>query len=120
MPPIDDKTRLTHMSEASRKALKFTKGFTRSRLDEDETLTLALIKLLEIVGEAAAQISGETKTRYPQIPWRKISGMRNQLIHGYSILNLDILWQTIIDDLPPLVEQLQKIIDDAEEQQKFF
>ena|SRR5436309_15151844 len=120
MPSIDDRTRLHHILDAATKALSFTKGLSRSHLDSDEKLTLALVRLLEIVGEAASQTTPETTNRYAEIPWKKIVGMRNQLIHGYAQVNLDILWQTIKDDLPPLVTQLQRIIDEAEPQQKLF
>ncbi len=57
-------------------------------------------------------VSSELKNRYPDVPWKKIIGMRNKLIHGYFDVNLDILWQTIMDDLPPLVEQLRRVIED--------
>lgn len=120
MPSVDDNTRLHHMVDAARKALHFTNGLSRYDLDSDEKLTLALTRLLEIIGEAASQISPETRNRLSTIPWKKMTGMRNALIHGYQQVNLDILWQTIIDDLPPLVNELQKIIDEAEQQQKLF
>jgi uncharacterized protein with HEPN domain len=120
MPPIDDATRLHHILEAARKALRFTKGLSRPDLDSDEKLTLALTKLLEIVGEAASQMSAEAKDRFSSLPWKKMIGMRNILIHSYQNMNLDILWQTIQDDLPPLVTEPQRIIDEAERQQKLF
>ena len=120
MPSVDDKTRLHHILDAARKTLIFTIGLSRGDLDSDEKLTLALTRLLEIVGEASSQISPETKSRFSTIPWKKIVGMRNQLIHGYAQVDLDILWQTIKDDIPPLVTELQKIIDESEQQQKMF
>ncbi len=118
MPPIDDITRLHHIMDAARKALSFTKGLSRQHLDSDEKLTLALTRLLEIIGEAASQMAPETKNRFLAIPWKKIVGMRNKLIHGYAQVNLDILWQTLKDDLPPLVTQLQTIIDETKGQER--
>ena len=68
--------------------------------------------MVEIIGEAAAKISPETKSRYPQIPWADIVGMRNRLVHGYFEIDLDRLWDTITDDLPPLVADLEKTLPD--------
>ena len=119
MPSIEeDINRLQHIMDAARKALSFTKGLSRHHLDSDVKLTLALTRLLEIVGEAASQIAPDTKNRFSAIPWKKIVGMRNRLIHGYQNVNLDILWQTITDDLPPLVTTIQKVIDEAKGQQR--
>jgi uncharacterized protein with HEPN domain len=89
-------------------------------LDTDEKLSLALVRLLEIIGEAAAKVTPETQNRYPSLPWKRITGTRNRLIHGYDQVNLDILWQIITADLPPLVNELQKVIDSEEQQQKLF
>lgn len=65
--------------------------------------------MLEIIGEAAAKISNESREELPQIPWLNIIGMRNRLIHAYFDINLDILWKTIKEDLPPLISELQQI-----------
>ena len=68
------------------------------------------MKAIEIVGEAASKISEECREDFPQIPWTNIIGMRNRLIHAYFDLNLDILWKTITEDLPPLIAELEKIL----------
>ncbi len=73
-------------------------------------LELALTHLLEIIGEAAARISEETQSRYPQIPWRQIIGLRNRLIHGYDVVDLDILWDIADQDLPSLIAELKAIL----------
>ncbi len=70
-------------------------------------LQLALTRLVEIVGEAAARVSSERQARHPDIPWRIIAGTRNRLIHGYDVVDLDVLWDTVTDDLPPLIVQLE-------------
>jgi len=114
MEQIDDNKRLHHIVNAATQAMGFVQGLSREHLDMDEKLALALTRLLEIVGEAGAQVSSEMKNRYPDIPWNKIIGMRNKLIHGYFDVNLDMLWQTIMDDLPPLVEQLQEVLKKIE------
>ena len=67
-----------------------------------------------MIGEAANTVSKETQAGHPEIPWRKMSGLRNRLIHGYFNVNLDIVWDTLRQDLPPLVEQLSRLLDDLE------
>jgi uncharacterized protein with HEPN domain len=71
---------------------------------------LALTRLLEIMGEAASRVPVEARIRYPEIPWVQMVGMRNRLIHGYDAVDFDILWQTVIEDLPPLIAALEGIV----------
>ncbi|HEY4612631.1 MAG TPA: HepT-like ribonuclease domain-containing protein [Bacteroidota bacterium] len=115
-----DVIRLRHMLDASRKAILFTKAKSRRDLDVDEQLSLALVRLLEIVGEAATTVTPEGQNRYSTIPWKTVIGTRNRLIHGYYQVNLDVLWQIVSTDLPALVIELQKAIDNEEQQQKLF
>jgi len=98
------------MLDAAREAESFSQNKTRNSLDTDRKLALALVKCIEIIGEAAAQISNESREALPQIPWADIIGMRNRLIHAYFDINLDILWKTIIEDLPPLISELEKTV----------
>ena len=70
---------------------------------------LALGRLLEILGEAAKNVSEATKDTAPRIPWRQIAGTRDRLIHGYFAIDPDILWAIITDDLPPLIIELQQL-----------
>jgi uncharacterized protein with HEPN domain len=74
-------------------------------------LNLALVRLMEVVGEAAAQIPEEIRARYPEVPWRDVADFRNRLIHGYDAVDFDILWTIIQSDLPPLIRHLETIID---------
>lgn len=84
------------------------RGKTRPDLDSDRMLNLALVRLLEIVGEAANRVSVEERSRFPRIPWFQLIGLRNRLIHGYDSVDFDILWQIVTQDLPPLVEELER------------
>ena len=77
---------------------------------EDRVRQLALRKLVEVVGEAANRVSEGTQQQYAAIPWSQIIGLRNRLVHGYDDINLDILWQIIQNDLPPLTERLKAIV----------
>ena len=106
----EDLVRLRHMLDAARKAVAFSEGRTRNDLDSDEMLSLALVRLLEIIGEAAKRVSEELWQQYPEIPWKQIAGTRDRLIHGYFDVDLDIIWSIIADDLPILIADLGKMI----------
>ncbi len=110
-----DLIRLRHMLDAARDAQNFARGRSRVDLDHDRMLVLALMKALEIVGEAAYQVSPLTQSQYPEIPWADIIGMRHRLVHGYFSFNLDILWKTIEDDLPHLISVLEAILGEEQE-----
>ncbi len=110
-----DHTRLQHMLDASLEALTFTEGRTRADLDTDRMLMRAVVKDIEIIGEAAASVSTETREARPQIRWKAIVGMRHRLIHGYFDINLDLVWLTLTDDLPPLIDQLRAILKSEEQ-----
>jgi uncharacterized protein with HEPN domain len=104
-----DRIRLQHMLDAANEALEFVRDQQRSDLDTDRKLVLSLIKELEIIGEAAGQVSAEIRTQYDAIPWQDISGMRNRLIHAYFDIDLDVVWTTVTTDLPLLKTELEKI-----------
>ena len=106
MPRDRDRVRLLHMLEHAREAIQLVEGRTRQDLDTDRLLSLALVRLLEIVGETAAKVSPEGRTRYPDIPWSEIVSLRNRLIHGYDSVDSDILWRIVESDLPVLVRSL--------------
>jgi uncharacterized protein with HEPN domain len=88
-----DVVRLQHMVDAANQALAFVAEKSRSEFENDQVLALALVKLIEIFGEAASKITRDMKSQSPQIPWADIIAMRNRLIHGYFDVNLDIVWQ---------------------------
>ena len=105
----DDKTRIKHMLDAAEKAVNFVNKKTFQELRNEEILALALVKLIEIVGEAASRVSKEYREKNSQIPWSAMIGMRNRLVHAYFDINLKILWQTTQEDLPCLIEELKKL-----------
>lgn len=107
---LKDEDRVRHMLEAALKAAEFSKGHNRSDLDADEKLTLSLVHLLEILGEAAGKVSEDFRGRHPEIPWNRVSGIRNRLIHGYFDVDMDIVWQTVAERLPELIGQLKKLV----------
>jgi uncharacterized protein with HEPN domain len=98
------------MLDHTNEAIALLRDKSRVDLDKDRTLNLALTRLLEIIGEAASQIPKEDQARYVEIPWPKIIGLRNRLIHGYDSIDLDIVWQIVTRDLPPLAVAVEKVI----------
>jgi len=106
----DDRVRLHHMLDAAREAVSFIRDKPRESLHDDRKLVLALVKAIEIIGEAAVNVTKECREDLPGIPWTNITGMRNRLIHAYFDINLDILWQTVTEDLKPLINELEKTL----------
>jgi len=108
-----DAIRLRHMLDAAEEAIGFVRGRTRQDLDHDRMLVLALMKDIEIIGEAAYQVTQETRQSLPEIPWEDIVGMRHRLVHAYFDINLDILWATVQEDLPALLAILRKVLEES-------
>lgn len=106
----EDEIRLRHMLDASHEAMLFSQNRTRADLNTDRMLVLALVKSIEVVGEVASHITEPTKNELSGIPWTDIVGMRNRLVHAYFDINLDILWETVHDDLPILNAQLEPLL----------
>ena len=103
----DDNIRLQHMLDAAHEAVGFLSNRTRGDLGSDRQLILALVKAVEIIGEAAYRTSKVTQTQAANVPWEDIVGMRHRLVHAYFDIDLDILWKTVQEDLPPLIVALE-------------
>jgi len=106
----DDTIRLRHMLDAAQEAMGFVQGRTRADLNDDRKLVLALVKDIEIIGEAAYQVFEITRDQLQDIPWNDIIGMRHRLVHAYFDINLDILWRTVQEDLPALIAVLEPLV----------
>jgi uncharacterized protein with HEPN domain len=111
MSQREGSVRLRHMLDHGREAIAIAAGKSRGDLDKDRTLNLALVRLLEIVGEAAGRTTEEERLRCRHIPWAQIIGLRNRLIHGYDSVDFDVLWQIIRVDLPQLVQDLEHCLE---------
>ena len=111
MPRRDPVILYQHMLDHAQEAVGLVQGKTRADLDTDRLLNLALVRLLEIIGEAANQISEETRDALPHLPWMDMLNMRHRLVHAYYDINLNIVWVTIQDDLPSLIKALEEIPD---------
>jgi len=111
MTQHDDLTRIRHVLDYSREAVEMLGGMAPEDLSRNRMLQLALVRLVEVVGEAASRVSDAGQQRYPSIPWHKARCMRNRLVHGYDMIDLRVLWDTITDDLPPLIAELERILE---------
>jgi uncharacterized protein with HEPN domain len=109
----DDRVRLRHILDALNAAMRFVRGRRRSDLDTDEMLLFALVRAIEIVGEAASKISDETRAAMPDVPWASITGMRHRLVHAYFDVNRNILWTTVTESVPALATRLQALLDEG-------
>ena len=99
------------MRDHAQEAMDLLQGKKRADLDNDRLLQLALVRLIEIRGEAASGVTRKSQERYPKIPWPQIISTRNRLVHGYDMVDYDILWQTVQEDLPALLRNLQEILN---------
>ncbi len=110
MSKRDDQFSLKDMLSHACEAVELLGDPSRGGLKKDRVMQLALTRLVEIVGEAANRVSVATQQKYPEIPWSQIVGMRNRLVHGYDVIDLDLLRDTVAQDLPPLIVTLQQIV----------
>jgi uncharacterized protein with HEPN domain len=110
MPHLGDSTKLRHMLDASEKAVSFAAGRTRADLDTDELLALALVRLIEVLGAAAARVAEPFQKSHPELPWQAMRGARNGLIHGYFDVDYDVVWQIVSTDLPDLIPKLRVLV----------
>lgn len=109
----DDRIRIRHMIEAAEAALSFMAGRERSDLDTDQMLLFALVRAVEIVGEAASRLSEDARLELADVPWRQIVAMRNRLIHAYFDISPDVVWKAVAEEIPPLLKRLRGVpLDD--------
>ena len=106
----DDTVRLRHMLDHAREAVVLSRGRSRNDLDSDRTLNLALVRLMEIIGEAASRVPEESRRRHSSISWSQIVSLRNRLIHGYDSVDMDILWRILQEDIPSLITEPERIV----------
>jgi len=107
----EDRVRILHMLEAADAVAAFIIGRDRAALDTDQMLPFALMRAIEIIGEAASRVSIEARSVLPTVPCSKITGMRNRLVHAYFDIDRDILWKTAVDEIPALCPLLKEIIE---------
>jgi len=110
MPPREWRLRIEDVLEAIHKIQRYASGLSFDEFCADDKVVDAVVRNLEVIGEAARHIPPEIESRHPDLPWVEMRGMRNILVHEYFGVNLSILWHTIQQNLPPIIEKLDKIL----------
>jgi len=110
-----DRAYLKHILEAITNIEKFVEGLTKEGFFENVEKQYAVLRGLEIIGEATKNLSKDLKVKYREIPWREIAGMRDKLIHEYFGVDLELVWVTIEDKLPEFKKQILKILKEIED-----
>jgi uncharacterized protein with HEPN domain len=105
----DDLVYIGHMLDTARSVVGKVAGKSRSEFDADENLRLALVHLIQTLGESARRVSPEFQKAHPEVPWKEIIGMRHKVVHDYLHVDYDVVWTVASVHLPPLVPELEKI-----------
>jgi uncharacterized protein with HEPN domain len=101
---------LQDMLEAGNKAIQFLQNMSLEDFKKDEKTQYAVIRALEIIGEASKKVPLQVKEQFPDISWKAIAGMRDKMVHDYMGINQVVVWKAVVEDLPPLVEQLRNAV----------
>jgi uncharacterized protein with HEPN domain len=112
---VDDTTRIHHMLDSCENIEQYAKGMERESLDDDVLLATSLAHWIQVIDEAARLVSTELKDRQPEIPWARIQGMRHRIVHDYTEIDLDIVWEVVTARIHELIPQLQAILREIEE-----
>jgi uncharacterized protein with HEPN domain len=107
-----DRDFVSDIQEALRRIATYTAGMTEEAFMADVKTQDAVIRNLEILGEATKNLSEEFRARYSHIPWKNMAGVRDRLIHHYFGINLDIVWQIVVAELPDVITALDEVVDD--------
>ena len=105
----EDQVRMAHMLDAARSVARFIAGRQREDLDADEMLRFALVRAIQIIGEAADKVSAHSRPLVPDFPWREAVAMCHRLVHAYFDVNLDVLWKTATESVPAVKTQLEAL-----------
>lgn len=108
----EDRVRLQHILDEAHQAIKFVEGYSFDDFEKDNKTAHAVLRAIEVIGEAASRISSEYKDAHSHIPWNQIVGMRNHLIHVYFDIDYQTIWKTLQNDIPKLIDIITKLINE--------
>lgn len=106
---------LLDMLQSGRKSLEYARGLTENQFATDNLRQDAILRQLTILGEASKKISNELRAAHPEIPWRKVAGFRDVVVHDYFGVDLREVWRIIQDDLPALIQMLEPLVPPEED-----
>ncbi len=109
--PRDYRDYLQDMLDASEKVTLFVRGLTLEQFLGDDKSQFAVIRGLEVIGEAAKKIPASFKAKHPQVAWREVAGMRDKLVHDYFGVNAQVVWRTVLEDVPRFAESIRQLLD---------
>lgn len=116
MPLNNDRTRLNHIIDSASEAMGYVYGIDRASFDGNRLLQHGIVRCVEIVGEASARLSKQTRDANPQVPWVDIIGMRNRIVHAYFDIDIELVWKTVTEDLPELLPTIVAILKNLDAQ----
>ena len=114
-PEAPWRVRVEDITAAVRRVLEYTSGMTQEEFFGDQKTIDAVVRNIEIIGEAARRVPEAIQTRAPEVAWAQMRGMRNVVIHEYDIVDVEIVWQTVQEDLPSLVEPLERLLSEQQD-----
>ncbi len=106
----DDRLTLEQMLETARRIRRIASGCTRQEFEADEVRQLALLHLIQVLGEAASRVSAAFREFHPELPWGSMAGMRNRIVHGYDHVDPDIVWRVATEDVEPVIAALERLV----------
>lgn len=107
----EPKEYLRHIADECSYIISVTKGLSKDNFLDDETLKRAIVRSLEIIGEASKKIPADFKVKWSSISWKNMAGMRDRLIHDYIGVNYSIVWDVIINKIPELNTQIEEVLN---------
>ena len=113
MLPERDRVFVAQMIEAASAALEFTEGQTKESFGEDRLIAFAVVRAIQLVGQAARNVSTEVQSANADIPWREMIGMRNVVVHDYADVDLALVWKTVREDLPKVIARLRVLLGES-------
>jgi len=111
---LQDKTYLLDILIAARRIIEYTGSLSREQFEANNEKQDAVIRMIQVIGEASRMLSPEFRQSHQEIPWREIIGMRHRLVHEYFDIDLDEVWRVIEQDIPLLIPQLERLVPSDE------